>query len=135
MGIINLIVYEARDLSSGHIAANQLRPGVIVNTEMNGRTEIHATPWGFSGNPRWHSQCEALVPQGRRTRLILEVRDNNVDMGHINLPINDFLRGEEPNGRWWPLNGSLQGRLRLKVEWKALSTVHETVAFDEANAS
>lgn len=128
MGIINLIIYEARDLSSGHVPASQLRPGVIVTTEMNGRTKAHATPWGFSGNPRWHSQCEILDLQGGRTRLILEVKDGNVDLGHINLPIGDLVREEgheSHDGRWWPLSGSPQGRLRFKAEWRGLSAVHE----------
>ncbi|KAJ3567151.1 hypothetical protein NP233_g6549 [Leucocoprinus birnbaumii] len=131
MGVMDLFIYEAKGLSSGDILASQLRPGVVVSIEMNGKDIVHSTPKGFSENPRWHSHCEILALQGRRTRLILEVKDGRTEIGHINLPIGDILRGEEQDGRWWPLSGSPQGRLRIKTGWKALSGVHEDVAGPE----
>lgn len=126
MGIISLMLYEAKDLSYRGAPASQFRPRVIARIEAD-PTGIQATPLGSSGDPKWYSQCEILAVHGRRTRLILEVKSDSSNLGHVDLPLGDLLGGEENNDRWWPLNGSLRGRLRLGVDWEALSTGQDNI--------
>lgn len=120
------MVYEAKDLSSRGAPESQFRPRVIARIEAE-PSDIQATPLGFSGNPKWYSHCEMLAVHGRRTRLILEVKSDNSDLGHIDLPLGDLLSDEEHHDRWWPLNGSLRGRLRLGVDWEALSADQDNI--------
>ncbi|KAF9452577.1 hypothetical protein P691DRAFT_804323 [Macrolepiota fuliginosa MF-IS2] len=121
MGIATFMLFEAKDLCFGDKPMARLRPVVIIRTDMD-EIGFQATSLGFSGNPKWYSQCEILAKQGKKTRFILEVKYDTSVLGHINLPLGDLLGGEEQDGRWWPLSGSPRGQLRLKAEWKGLST-------------
>lgn len=64
----------------------------------------------------------------QRRGLFRKIQDGTLtngktEIGHVDLPISEILRGEEQNGGWWPLSGSPAGRLRIEVELKALSGV------------
>ncbi|TFK41290.1 hypothetical protein BDQ12DRAFT_711072, partial [Crucibulum laeve] len=84
---------------------------------------IHVTPPGQSENPSWNSVHEFMCINKSSTLVIVKVvdaRHKQQVLGHISLPLEDLLQGEESCNRWWSMSGCIGGQLKMDVQWKAL---------------
>lgn len=148
VGILGVVLHEAKNLHPGtpkrpsstyaeeQLDALDMYPAAIVSLGWNCKP-IHRTDAKDGANPIWDSYCERLC-YSLGAVVTIKVVDMNTDergdlevieeekfdehaLGHLTVPIQDFLEMNVRGPTWWPLTGSKNGKVLLNMEWRWIS--------------
>ncbi|KAF9650690.1 tricalbin [Thelephora ganbajun] len=126
VGIVRLVLHQAKDLDHSKSMSGDLNPFVKVYLG-NQSTPTHiSNHLRHTNNPVWESATEFLCTDKKTSIITVKVIDDrdflkDPVVGYMSVRLTDLLRAKEQAGRdWWPLSGCNSGRIRLSTEWKPL---------------
>ncbi|KAL0950758.1 hypothetical protein HGRIS_007526 [Hohenbuehelia grisea] len=127
VGIVRLVVHQAKDLDSTKSLSGDLNPLAKVYVG-NSNTPIHTTPrFKHTNNPIWESPHEFLCSDRSTSVVTVKVIDDrdflkDPVVGYMSIKLEDLLEAKNVAGRdWWPLSGCKSGKLRITADWKPLN--------------
>ncbi|TFY64762.1 hypothetical protein EVG20_g5845 [Dentipellis fragilis] len=127
VGIVRLVVHQAKELDTSKVHTADLNPYAKVLLG-DSTSPVHSTPKAkHTVQPVWESATEFLCMDRLSSVIsvkIIDDRDFLKDpvIGYVRVRLDDLLEARKEAGRdWWPLSGCKSGRLRLSAEWKPLN--------------
>jgi Ca2+-dependent lipid-binding protein len=130
VGIVRLVIHQAKDLDASKSLAGELNPFAVVVLGSN-PVPIHSTQstrhTKHTNNPIWESATEFLCSDKDTSIISVKVIDDRDFLkdplvGYLSIRLVDLLQAQKETGRdWWPLSGCKTGRVRMSAEWKALN--------------
>jgi len=126
VGIVRLVVHQAKDLDNTKSMSGDLNPFVKVFLgDQPSPTQV-STKIKHTNNPVWETPAEFLCADKSSSIITLKVIDDrdflkDPVVGYMSVRLEDLLKAKEEAGKdWWPLSGCKSGRIRLSTEWKPL---------------
>ena len=127
VGIVRLVVHQAKDLDHTKSMSGELNPLAKVYIG-NQKTVAHTTRrLKRTLNPVWESAYEFICPDKTSSVIRIDAIDDREFLkdpivGYMSIRLTDLLdsRGEASRD-WFPLSGCKSGKIRLSAEWKPLN--------------
>jgi len=126
VGIVRLVLHQAKDLDSTKSMSGDLNPLVKVYLGNNPAPTHTSKCLKHTNNPVWESATEFLCTDKKTSVITIKVIDDrdflkDPVVGYMSVRLSDLLRAKGHAGKdWWPLSGCKSGRIRLSTEWKPL---------------
>ncbi|QRV76177.1 C2 domain-containing protein [Ceratobasidium sp. AG-Ba] len=124
VGIVRLVVHQAKDLDASKSMSGDLNPFAKVLLRSH---PVHTTTvMKHTLSPVWESPTEFLVTDKSSSVVTLKIIDDrdflkDPVVGYMNIRLKDLLEAREKQQDWFPLSGCKSGKVRLSADWKPLN--------------
>ncbi|KAF8624817.1 hypothetical protein AX15_005704 [Amanita polypyramis BW_CC] len=126
VGIVRLVIHQAKELDNSKSMSGSLNPLVKVYTG-NGKSSYQSPVRKHTNNPVWEAPYEFLCADKASSKIVFKVIDDrdflkDPELGHMSIKLTDLLTSTGQAGRdWFFLDNCKSGKIRVSAEWKPLN--------------
>lgn len=127
VGIVRLVIHQAKDLDHSHSISGDLNPMVKVHLG-DKRTAAYKTPVKkHTNDPVWEAAYEFLCLDKMTSKIVVRVIDDrdflkDPEVGYMSIRLTDLLACNGQAGKdWFRLSNCESGKIRVSAEWKSLN--------------
>lgn len=127
VGIVRLVLHQAKDLDQSKSLSGDLNPFAKVHLNHSGAPCFHTPILKHNNSPVWEAPYEFLCTDREHAVITIKVVDErdflkDPVIGYMSIRLVDLMEAKKlDNKDWFPLSGCKQGKLRVSAEWKPLA--------------
>ncbi|KAF8640747.1 hypothetical protein AX17_000398 [Amanita inopinata Kibby_2008] len=126
VGIVRLVVHQAKDLDSSKSLSGDLNPMFKVYVGDSKSASYTGQRFKHTSNPVWEAPYEFLCVDKATSKIAIRVVDDrdflkDPVIGYMSIRLTDLLACSGEAGKdWFSLSNCKSGKIRVSAEWKPL---------------